>query len=657
MACSFLNKIVFPYTYYTGSGESNNNLLGIEVSSNLITVEVSYDSGSTWTAVTDSSNLNFDPNNYYGDLPTSMVNALNAGVSAQGFFADIWFRDAANTGVICKYKSFIVSRANGNGFQGATVLLQCNGNDTANLIINTCVYENFNNEGGLNSITLSGVPGFSGVTPTYISSGAAKTAVWTFSNIPINTGTSADILNLVFTSPGETNLTFSYNTTGLCTPASTTTSTTSTTTTSTTTSTTTTSTTTTTTSTTTSSTPSITAYDFNLGTSQQGSVGGDINFPNPVVTNCTFSGNFQLATALPTGASWLVNGSAIGLDTSFTNADDVRLQVVPGAPTGVFTFNYRVLGDCGNDTATITITISAAPTTTSTSTSTTSTSTTSTTSTSTTTTTTNGTIISISVSAGNITAGNSTSDIILPVPNVTDNCTFTGSYKLTNIAAYGLLLKNGVPMNVGTIFNNTDLIQISTSATDIVGGYSFSYKSIGTCGESANALITYNIVAVPTTTVVTTTSNLPDVKNQTVSVPIGTRGQLNISTGDRPCNTGFTSYAIKNGSIIGLLNVELIDNIAYFDVIGALGYFTKQLYCSGLLVDEAVVTVEGTPNTTIPCGCSPCTNQNQQPIWQFFKQLGNTYIYKDINSCSPTYGNTESRNSCTPITNANCGCS
>lgn len=642
MACSFFNKIVFPYTYYTGSGESNNNLLGIEVSSNLITVEVSYDSGSTWTAVTDSSNLNFDPNNYYGDLPTAMVNAVNAGVSAQGFFADIWFRDAANTGVICKYKSFIVSRANGNGFQGATVLLQCNGNDTANLIINTCVCENNSNEAGLNTIQLSGVPGFSAVTPTYISSGAFKTAVWTFSNIPVNTGTSADILNLVFTSPGETNLSFSYDTAGLCTPASTTTSTTTTS--------------TTTTSTTTSSTPSIIAYDFNLGTAQQGSVSGDINFPNPVVTACTFTGNFQVASALPSGVSLLVNNSVIASDTSFTNTDDVRLQVLPNAAVDTYTFTYRVLGTCANDTATITFSISAAPTTTSTTTSTTSTSTTSTSTTSTTTTT-NGTIISISVSAGNITAGNSTSDIILPVPNVTDNCTFTGSYKLTNIAAYGLLLKNGVPMNVGTIFNNTDLIQISTSATDIVGGYSFSYKSIGTCGESANALITYNIVAVPTTTVVTTTSNLPDAKNQTVSVPIGTRGQLNISTGDRPCNTGFTSYAIKNGSIIGLLNVELIDNIAYFDVIGALGYFTKQLYCSGLLVDEAVVTVEGTPNTTIPCGCSPCTNQNQQPIWQFFKQLGNTYIYKDINSCSPTYGNTESRNSCTPITNANCGCS
>ena len=643
MACSFLNKIVFPYTYYTGSGDSNNNLLGIEVSSNLITVEVSYDSGSTWTAVTDGANLNFDPNNYYADLPTAIVNALNAGTSSQGFFADIWFRDSANIGVICKYKSFIVSRANGNGFQGATVLLQCNGNDTANLIINTCVYENFTNEGGLNSITLSGVPGFSGVTPTYISTGAAKTAVWTFSNIPINTGTGADIFNLVFTSPGESNLTFSYNTTGLCTPASTTTSTTTTS--------------TTTTTTTTSSTPSITAYDFNLGTSQQGSVGGDINFPDPVVTACTFTGNFQLATALPTGASWLVNGSAIGLDTSFTNADDVRLQVIPSAPTGTFTFDYRVLGSCGNDTGTITITISAAPTTTSTTTSTTSTTSTTTTSTSTTTTTTNGTIISISVSAGNITAGNSTNDITLPIPNVTDNCTFTGSYRLTALAAYGLLLKNGVPMNVGTIFNNNDLIQISTSASDVVGGYSFSYKSIGTCGESANALITYSIIAVPTTTIVTTTSNLPDAKNQTVSVPIGTRGQINISTGDRPCNTGFTSYAIKSNSITGLLNVELVDNVASFDVIGAVGYFTKQLYCSGLLVDEAIVTVEGTPNTTVPCGCSPCTNQNQQPIWQFFKQLGNTYIYKDINSCSPTYGNTESRNSCTPVTQSNCGCS
>ena len=105
MACSFLNKIVFPYTYYSGSGESNNNLLGIEVSSNLITVEVSYDSGSNWAAITDGANLNFDPNNYYGDLPTAIVNALNAGTSSQGFFADIWFRDSANIGVICKYKS------------------------------------------------------------------------------------------------------------------------------------------------------------------------------------------------------------------------------------------------------------------------------------------------------------------------------------------------------------------------------------------------------------------------------------------------------------------------------------------------------------------------------------------------------------------------
>lgn len=972
MACSFLNKIVLPYTYYTGSGESNNNLLGIEVSSNLITVEISYDSGSNWVAVTDGANLNFDPNNYYADLSTSIVNALNTNSSAQDFYGEVWFRDAAVPLTICKYKVFVASRTNGNGFQGATVLLQCNGDDTANLIINTSVFENNSNPAGLNTITLSGVPGFTGVTPTYISSGAFNTAVWTFSNIPINTGTSADILNLVFTSPGESNLTINYDTSGLCTPVSTTTTIAQTTTTTSTTTTTlqqsdvllscseldnffnqnssvynnnystivyknnntywkkssgiyfedsvlsimsctktmtavvifklkelglldlntpistylpnyagygnkgnitlrmllghtsgipadtsyeqdsnstvqnaanligqnvsllftpgtsvnyssagyqvaaavaeavsnkslkqlfvdyifaplnivnyrwTTTpnlgsgdstannpiagyglstsakeyikfvkslaghgvqlisqasktlmfsdatngidgyfgygilrrdvsggspvidlhikgasgcygfintdtnycgvvwnssqiqntdptnetfsqvvssnlgscgaTSTSTSTTTTSSTPTITAYDFNLGTAQQGSVGNDINFPNPTVTACIFSGNFQITSALPSGASILVNNSAIPLNTSFTNADNVILQVAPNTVPGTYTFNYQVLGSCANDTAVITFTVSAAPSTTTTTVPVTTTTTPVTTSTSTTTTTSTGTIIALNINAGNILAGSSTSDIVLPVPNVTDSCIFTGSFKISSIAAYGLILKNGVPMSVGTMFNNTDLIQISTSATDIVGGYSFSYKSIGTCGESANALITYNIIAVPTTTVITTTSNLPDAKNQTVSVPIGTRGQLNISTGDRPCNTGFTSYAIKNGSITGLLNVELIDNIAYFDVIGALGYFTKQLYCSGLLVDEAVVTVEGTPNTTIPCGCTPCTNQNQQPIWQFFKQLGNTYIYKDINSCSPTYGNTESRNSCTPVP-SNCGCS
>jgi len=30
-------------------------------------------------------------------------------------------------------------------------------------------------------------------------------------------------------------------------------------------------------------------------------------------------------------------------------------------------------------------------------------------------------------------------------------------------------------------------------------------------------------------------------------------------------------------------------------------------------------------------------------------------MYKDINSCSPTYGNTQSQNSCSPVPK-NCGC-
>ena len=159
--------------------------------------------------------------------------------------------------------------------------------------------------------------------------------------------------------------------------------------------------------------------------------------------------------------------------------------------------------------------------------------------------------------------------------------------------------------------------------------------------------------------VTTTTVPQPIATNQTATFPIATRQSLNLSTGDTPCSGSFTSYAVKSNSIVGLSNITLVDNIASFDVIGALGYFIKQMYCNGILVAEAVITITGTANTTLPCGCNPCNNQDATPIWQFFKQVGSNYIYKDINSCSPTYGSEQSMGNCNssiPLNNCGCRC-
>lgn len=530
MACSFLNKIVLPYSYHNNAGNTNNNLLGIEVSSNLINAEVSFDSGANWAIVNEGSNLNFDANNYYGDLPLSIVTALSTNTTAQSNYGDVWFRNSSAPATICKYKLFVVSRPNGNGFNGATILLQCNANNTANLIINTTVFENTDNATALGTIRLSGVPGFTNVAPTYISTGAFKTAVWNLDNVPINTGTSADTFDLVFTSSGETDLTFSYNTTGLC-PIVTTTA-----------------------------EPTTTAIPPT--TTAPGPGGPTTTSPTtpvlPTPCEChdgTISNNNAFSYYGCNGV--LFSG---GAESGSTICYDINAPY----SSNIIDAGISAICNCGSvpTTTTTTTTTTSSTTTTTTSNITTTTSNITTTTSNITTTTSNITSTtlnnSVNITALDFNLGTATqsflsNDINFPDVSLSNGCTYT-AFQLVTLPPTGVnFLKNGVILPLNVNFTNSDEIKLQVAANTVPNSYTVTYRAVGSCGQDT-AVISFSVIAGDTTTTsggTTTTSNITTTTSSnntstTTSNTTNTFGNIQVSN----FNIGLVSKGAVTNDIV-----------------------------------------------------------------------------------------------------------
>lgn len=259
----------------------------------------------------------------------------------------------------------------------------------------------------------------------------------------------------------------------------------------TTTSTTTTTTTTTTQAPTTTSTttqaPNITAFNLNLGLIS--GTTGDIVIPTPTTVNCTFNGNYQLASVLPVGVQFLVNGTPIGTGTNFTNSDTLQLVIGNNVATGSYNLVYTAYGSCGSSNANITFDVSNTTTTNSPTTQT---------PTTTATPTTQAPPIANSITV-NVISGNA---VALPI-SCNGLCTVSG-IKITQGVGCGLLTSNGntyqpVVNNIITTYGNLQF----ESGNCLPNTYVIKYVCLSSCGQSNEGVITINVL--PQTTIAPTT--------------------------------------------------------------------------------------------------------------------------------------------------------
>ena len=242
-----------------------------------------------------------------------------------------------------------------------------------------------------------------------------------------------------------------------------------------------------TTTSTTTQAPNITAFNLNLGLIS--GTTGDIVIPTPTTVNCIFNGNYQLASVLPIGVQFLVNGTPIGTGTNFTNADTLQLVIGNNVATGNYNLVYTAYGSCGSSNANITFDVSNATTTNSPTTQT---------PTTTATPTTQAPPIANSITV-NVISGNA---VTLPI-SCNGLCTVSG-IKITQGVGCGLLTSNGntyqpVVNNIITTYGNLQF----ESGNCLPNTYVIKYVCLSSCGQSNEGVITINVL--PQTTIAPTT--------------------------------------------------------------------------------------------------------------------------------------------------------
>jgi hypothetical protein len=221
----------------------------------------------------------------------------------------------------------------------------------------------------------------------------------------------------------------------------------------------------------------ISVVNQTLSSKASNSIGNTFALTAPNVSStCTFTGTRKL-TAISAGVTIWKNGTALTVGSSWLSTDAVTFDIAQTitAQTAKTLFGYKAVGTCGDSNeAIVSADITAGATTNSISI-------------------VGQTISSITVA----TSGNTL--VVLTAPTLNGSCTFTGVRKLTAITTGVTIKKNNVAMIVGTTWTASDIITYDLASTITVqnGKELFRYLAVGSCGDSNEAIILGNIIAVP----------------------------------------------------------------------------------------------------------------------------------------------------------------
>lgn len=226
-------------------------------------------------------------------------------------------------------------------------------------------------------------------------------------------------------------------------------------------------------------TNSIVVQDQNLGSVTAGATGNAVLLTAPVTQNCADSSN-RIVTGIEANIVLKKNNVPMAVNDTFTSGDtityDIDNTVVTTTARNIF--QYRAVGACGNsNVAYIKANVSSAV------------------------------VINPSITVANETlsaanSGTSGNNVTLATPVVAGACNWAGTRRLTAIGVGITMKKNNVDMILTDTWMSTDIITytIDSSVVTTTGYEVFRYKAIGTCGDSAEAIVSVNVTKQVATT-------------------------------------------------------------------------------------------------------------------------------------------------------------